>query len=115
MDTRHTHRMIIIQELYSILVNQHPPHSTKTARILSYAKELDVHIQTAAQKYAIKDIAKVDLSILRLASYELLIEKKEPPKAIINEAIDLAKELAGEKSPAFINAVLGKIYEKITA
>jgi N utilization substance protein B len=34
-----------------------------------------------------------------------------PPKVIINEAVELAKELGGDKSPGFINAVLGKIYE----
>lgn len=113
MDSRHTDRTIIVQELYSILLNGDGHHSTKTADILSCAKELDKHIQKSAQKYSINNIAQVDLSILRLAVYELLIEKKEPPKVIINEAINLAKELAGEKSPGFINAVLGKIYEKI--
>lgn len=113
MDNRHKDRMKIVQELYSILLNQKTIYSAKTASVLSHVDNLDKHIQDVAQKYTVDKIAKVDLSILRLALYELIIEKKQPPKAIINEAIDLAKELAGEKSPGFINAVLGKIYEKI--
>ncbi len=113
MDTRHTRRMKIVQELYSTLVNQNTVAATKTTHILSSVHELDRYIQKAAQKYSIENIAKVDLSILRLAVYELVIERKEPAKVIINEAINLAKELAGEKSPGFVNAVLGKIYTKI--
>jgi len=73
---------------------------------------IDDHIKKAAPKYELSKIAKVDLSILRMSIYDLLIEKKQPPKVIINEAIDLAKELASEKSPAFVNAVLGAIYEE---
>jgi len=45
-----------------------------------------------------------------LAVYELMIEKKEPPKVIIDEAIELAKELGSDKTFGFVNAVLGKIY-----
>ena len=41
-----------------------------------------------------------------------LLTKKEPPKAIINEAVELAKEMGSAKSPGFINAVLGKVYEE---
>jgi N utilization substance protein B len=50
------------------------------------------------------------MAILQLAIYELLIEKKEPPKVIIDEAVELAKEFGSEKSYAFVNAVLGKVY-----
>jgi N utilization substance protein B len=57
----------------------------------------------------------VDISILRNALYELTIERKVPPKVIINEAVELAKELGSEKSPSFVNAVLGKIYEAETS
>ena len=48
---------------------------------------------------------------MRLSIYDLMIEKQVPPKVIINEAVELAKELGGDKSPGFINAVLGKVYE----
>ena len=46
-----------------------------------------------------------------MALYELKIEKKIPPKVVINEAVELAKDLGAARSPAFVNAVLGKVYE----
>lgn len=113
MDPRHQQRIKIVQELYSLFFNKNSPLSTKTKLVINKQKIIDQKIKNIAQKYELAKVAKVDLSILRLSVYELIIEKKEPPKAIINEAIEIAKELAGEKSPAFINAVLGKIYQEI--
>ena len=52
----------------------------------------------------------VDRSILRLAFYEMS-ERITPPKVVINEAVELAKEFSTEKSPLFINGVLDKIYK----
>jgi transcription antitermination protein NusB len=51
----------------------------------------------------------VDRSILRLAYYEMH-SGRTPPKVVINEAVELARELSTEKSPSFINGVLDKIY-----
>jgi N utilization substance protein B len=112
MDLRHYKRIKIIQELYAYIFNKNERLSSKSKQILKNINIIDKQIEIEAPKYCINKIAQVDLSILRLAMYELIIEKKEPPKVIINEAIELAKDLAGEKSPAFINAVLGKIYAK---
>ncbi len=52
----------------------------------------------------------IDRSILRLAFYEMS-ERVAPPKVVINEAVELAKEFSTEKSPLFINGVLDKIYK----
>lgn len=71
---------------------------------------IDEHIKRAAPKFPLEKIAMVDLAILRLATYELMFEDKTPPKVIINEAVELAKDLSGDKSPSFVNAVLGTIY-----
>ena len=115
MDRRHLRRQKIVQQLYASTFanesNKDEKHE-KTRAILDMASALDQHITKYAQKYEIKNIAKVDIAILRLATYELLEEKKVPPKVIINEAVELAKELGGDKSPGFVNAVLGKIYEE---
>ena len=69
-------------------------------------------ITKAAPEYPIAKINRVDLAILRLAVYELLVEKREPPKVIIDEAVELAKEYGGETSPAFVNGALGKLIKK---
>jgi N utilization substance protein B len=114
MDKRHTRRQVIIQELYAASFNskiQHRDLKDKLSEIQSHSTEFDEKIKLYAQKYAIDKIARVDIAILHLALYELLVEKTTPPKVIINEAVDLAKEMGGEKSPSFINAILGKIYE----
>ena len=81
---------------------------------MKHQKILDEKIKDAAPEFPINKINKVDLAILRLATYELLITKKEPPKVIVDEAIELAKEYGGENSPGFINGALGKIinYDK---
>jgi len=70
---------------------------------------IDTEIQKAAPEWPIDKIAKIDLAILRLGVYELAIEKKEPPKVIIDEAVELAKEFGNEKSPKFINGALGTV------
>jgi N utilization substance protein B len=114
MDKRHIRRQHIVQELYAASFNskfQHPELKEKIENITSHSAEFDEKIRLYAQKYAIDKIARVDIAILHLSLYELLIEKSTPPKVIINEAVELAKEMGGEKSPSFINAILGKIYE----
>ena len=78
-------------------------------------QSIDSAIQTAAPEWPIEKIAKIDLAILRLAVCELIIEKKEPPKVIIDEAIELAKTYGNENSPKFINGVLGTILKDVIA
>lgn len=115
MDRRHEARTLIVQELFAHAFDAQQATSPKTRVILDHASALDKLIEQHAPRYTSAKIAKTDLAILRLAIYELTIEKKEPPKVVINEAIELAKELGGEKSPAFVNAVLGKIYTQVQA
>jgi len=115
MDPRHQHRLKIVQELYShsFIPDQTIDNYDKiTKKVIKKAKTVNAEIEKFAAKFPIKRIAKVDLAILQLSIYELIIKKKEPPKVIINEAVELAKELGGERSFAFINAVLGKIYHQ---
>lgn len=111
MDNRHRKRVKIIQELYASSFNHDGSLSDRSRQILEHSHNFDSEIKKIASKFAIDKIAKVDLAILHLSLFELIIEKKVPPKVIINEAVELAKEMGGDKSPSFINAVLGKIYE----
>ncbi|MEI6532930.1 MAG: transcription antitermination factor NusB [Candidatus Roizmanbacteria bacterium] len=114
MDPRHEERIIAVQNLYAYsfpegrAVLPHENHDL-TTEILEHFEQIDKHIVIHAPKYPIDRIAKTDIAILRLAIYELLIRPTEPNKVVINEAIELAKEFGGEKSYAFINAVLGSL------
>lgn len=107
-DPRHRKRQKLIEELFKI--EFHKQKITYPAKlILSHATFIDEKIKTAATEFPVEKINKIDLAILRLAVYELLIEKKQPPKVIIDEAVELAKEYGGETSSSFINGVLGNI------
>ncbi len=75
----------------------------------AHMEAIDEEISAHARDWSIGRIAKVDLSILRLAVYELLYEKGIPVGATVNEAVELGKEFGGEKSAGFINGVLGAV------
>ncbi len=111
-DPRHKRRQHIIQEIFSMEFHDQRV-SKESKEILTHTELLDTQIQKAAPDFPVDKINKVDLAILRLAVYELLIEKKAPQNVIIDEAVELAKEFANETSPAFINGVLGNIIKKI--
>ena len=75
----------------------------------AHLDEIDAEIEQHAKDWSIGRIAKVDLSILRIAVYELLYEKAIPVGATVNEAVELGKEFGGEKSAGFINGILGSV------
>ena len=112
MDKRHAHRIQIVQQLFPLGFDGLTPASVEetdevTADIIKNLPRIDETIQKFAPRYPLKKIAKIDLSILRLSVYELLVEKTQPPKVIIDEAVTLAREFGNEKSYSFINGVLG--------
>lgn len=74
-------------------------------------EELDLIIDKASNKWKVSRISKVDLSILRLAVFELMFDKTNQPAIIINEAVELAKEYGGDNSYKFVNGVLGNIVD----
>ena len=58
--------------------------------------------------WKIKRMSKVTLSVLRLAVYELKYTDT-PPKAVINEAVEISKEYDDEKASPFVNGILNKV------
>jgi transcription antitermination protein NusB len=115
MDPRHKRRVELVQQLYSHSFDPEFVFTNKKSDIrtlndiVSHVSELDDFITKHAPKYPVNQIAKTDLAILRLSIYELIFKKKEPSKVIINEAVELAKEMGSDRSYAFVNAVLGAI------
>ncbi|HIP61800.1 MAG TPA: transcription antitermination factor NusB [Sulfurovum sp.] len=69
---------------------------------------LDTMIKKHLKEWDFDGIGKVEKAIMRLATFELLVEKTDKA-IIINEAVELAKKLADDKSPQFINGVLDAI------
>lgn len=109
-DPRHKRRQHIVQELFKTDFHTQPV-SDDAKKILEQSEFINGSIKQAAPEFPIDKINKIDLAILRLAVYELKIEKKEPPNVIIDEAIELAKEFSGDTSPSFINGALGNILQ----
>ena len=70
-------------------------------------------IQKAAPAWPIDKLNRIDLAILRLAVFELT-RSDTPPKVVIDEAVELAKEFGSEASASFVNGVLGTIYKELS-
>ena len=81
----------------------------KFEKIRNKIPEIDELLNKASKGWKTSRMGKVDLTILRLASYEVLFDEDVPGKVAINEAVELAKKFGGDESPAFINGVLGKV------
>ncbi|MFA7300938.1 MAG: transcription antitermination factor NusB [Candidatus Shapirobacteria bacterium] len=109
LDPRHKHRIHLFQELFAWESIKNTP-KTSIKDIIVKIEEIDSKIRIFAPKWPIDKINRVDLSILRLAIWEILFSQTNiPPKVAIDEAVEIAKEYGNESSSSFINAVLGSI------
>jgi N utilization substance protein B len=77
--------------------------------VLAQQDELDEAIGQSATQWPVEQLPAVDRNILRLAIHELLGDNGAPVKAVINEAVELAKSFGSENSAKFVNGVLGTI------
>ncbi len=75
---------------------------------IAHLEAMDEEIKKHLKEWDYDGIGKVEKAIMRLGAYEILIEKTDRA-IIINEAVELAKELADDKAPQFINGVLDAI------
>lgn len=109
-DPRHRKREKAVKCLFRLSFQEKQTINNQLAEaVLQKTAKIDKSITQAALEWPIEQINKIDLAILRLAIYELIIKPKEPPKVIIDEAIELAKAYGSEKSSAFVNGVLGTV------
>jgi transcription antitermination protein NusB len=108
-DPRHKNRVNLMQHLYSSQFQRHP--DPVAAGIWDHLAQIDPLIGEAAPEWPVDKLNPIDLAILRLAIYELTIDRKVPFKVIIDEAIELAKEYGSSNSPGFINGALGKLVQ----
>jgi N utilization substance protein B len=76
---------------------------------LDHRAVIDEQISGASTHWRLDQMAGVERSVLRLATYELLFSPDVPPKAAINESIELAKTFGGDEAGRFVNGVLGRI------
>lgn len=81
--------------------------------VIENIEKVDQEIKSHAANWTFERIAKVDLSVLRLAIYELLHRRDIPPIVSINEAIELGKIYSNPDSKRFINGILDQMKNKI--
>jgi len=91
-----------------------PPSGSEFARslvsgVLEHNAYLDDLIQKNAPEWPVEQIAVIDRNILRIAIFEIAIDRSTPLKVAINEAVELAKLFGSDSSPRFVNGVLGAL------
>ena len=124
---RHRARIAAFQVLYEVDCVNHPldevckrnlDDGRLSSEAASFAEGLvdgvqenkafiDGVISSLAPTWPVSQLSIVDRSLLRLAVLELLVERTTPPKVVINETVELAKQYGSDGSPRFINGVLG--------
>lgn len=78
----------------------------KVRSIVEHMDEIDRMINQASKNWKTTRMAKAELSILRLAAYEIKYEDDIPVSVSINEAVELAKLYGSDHGPAFVNGIL---------
>lgn len=82
---------------------------TRFAQICPLLPEIDQKIGEKSKGWKLERLAKADLSVLRLAVFEMLFDEDVPNPVAINEAVELAKIYGGEKSGKFVNGILAAL------
>lgn len=82
--------------------------ANKSGKIIEKLDEIDEMINKQAKGWTTQRMGKVDLTILRLAVYEIVFDDDVPTGVAINEAVELAKRFGQEESSGFVNGVLAK-------
>ena len=133
MGKRHQARELALKTLFQLEVSDddpeevlryHADEGAATPDVANFAAQLvrgvienrdrlDSILSEASEHWKLGQMAKVDRIILRIAVYEIAIDRKVPTKAAINESIELAKTFSGEESGRFVNGVLGKVAETV--
>ena len=81
----------------------------KYAKIVEKLPQIDELLNEASDGWKVSRMGKADLTILRLAVYEMQYDEDVPVGVAVNEAVELSLKFGGDESPALINGVLGKI------
>jgi N utilization substance protein B len=80
--------------------------------VLEHCRHLDSVIHELATDWPLEQMATIDRNVLRMAVYEIIIDRQTPVKVAINEAVELAKMFGSESSRRFVNGVLGALVSR---
>ena len=101
--------LLYLDQLVDVSEKDNTYMLNKAKAVIAKVEEIDQMINDNTTGWKTGRMNKVDLSILRLAVYEMKYDEDVPVKVAINEAVELAKRFSGDEGPAFVNGVLGKL------
>jgi len=130
--TRRQARILALQVLFEVDSANHPAELVLAQRleerpipkegetflrqlvqgVLEHCPYLDSVIHELATDWPLEQMATIDRNVLRIAVYEILIDRQTPVKVAINEAVELAKMFGSESSRRFVNGVLGALVSR---
>ena len=82
--------------------------------VIANQEKLDAILSEASEHWKLEQMAKVDRIVLRIAVYEITVDRRVPTKAAINESIELAKTFSGDEAGRFVNGVLGRVAASVS-
>lgn len=88
------------------------PVKAKLNAIVAEEGTIDMILSNAAEGWRLNRMGKAELTILRIATYEIRFDEEVPDKVAINEAVELAKKYGNDASSGFVNGVLAKVVAK---
>jgi N utilization substance protein B len=100
---------LYIAELEQPSLEEYAYLTSRIQSIVEKLDEIDQILSEASSGWKLNRMSKVDLTILRLAIFEIRFDEDIPVKVAINEAVEIAKTFGGDDSPGFINGVLAKL------
>ena len=81
----------------------------KYRAIVEKKEEIDTLLNAVTEGWKTSRMNRVDLTILRLATYEIKWDEDVPTGVAINEAVELAKKYSSDDGPSFVNGILAKV------
>ena len=79
--------------------------------VVAHRVRIDELLETYAQDWTLGRFPPVDLAVLRIGAYELLWCDDVPDAVALSEAVDLARSLSTDESPAFVNGLLARLLQ----
>ena len=95
-----------------ITAEEFAPIRKKLEAIVEAEGSIDMILSEAAEGWRLNRMGKAELTILRIATYEIRYDEEVPDKVAINEAVELAKKYGNDASSGFVNGVLAKVMAK---
>lgn len=105
-------QIAMYQDKQNINSEEFAPVRAKLESLVEKEGEIDMILAGAASGWRLNRMGKAELTILRVAVYEIRFDEDVPDKVAINEAVELAKKYGSDAAYGFVNGVLAKVVEK---